>query len=127
MLRPYDIQMNTLFLLTNTFLGRFLIRILFSKMSFLIPTKRLRETDTLLAFYHPKPSYPVHILLMPKAEMDSFQALDTGDSAFMADLVSTAQSLVKELGLAEKGYRLIVNGGEYQDFPHLHFHLISGD
>ena len=95
-------------------------------MSFLIPTKRLRETDTLLAFYHPKPNYPVHILVMPKDEVDSFQSLDSTNSAFMTDLVSTVQSLVEELGLAEKGYRLIVNGGEYQDFPHLHFHLISG-
>ena len=91
----------------------------------MIPFKRLRETDTLLAFYHPKPDYPVHILLMPKSETDSFQSLDVSNTAFMADLVSTVQSLVEELDLAEKGYRLIVNGGEYQDFPHLHFHLIS--
>ncbi|MEZ4510613.1 MAG: hypothetical protein R3C62_01950 [Chloroflexota bacterium] len=35
-------------------------------MSFLIPVQRLRETATLLAFHHPKPSYPLHILLVPK-------------------------------------------------------------
>jgi len=79
----------------------------------------------LLAFLHPKPSYPVHILLMPKLDIPNFQALDADNPAFMADLIKTAQSLVEEFGLAEKGYRLIVNGGEYQDFPHLHFHLIS--
>ena len=93
----------------------------------MLPVKRLRETDTLVAFYHPKPNYPVHILLMPKLELPNFQALDTNHTAFLADVVSTAQSLVEEFGLAEKGYRLIVNGGEYQDFPHLHFHLISGE
>ena len=117
--------MQLLYRLANTIIGRFLIRLVFSKMSFLIPAKRLRETETLLAFHHPKPSYPVHILLMPKSEIDSFQSLDATNTAFMADLVSTTQSLVEEFGLAEKGYRLIVNGGEYQDFPHLHFHLIS--
>jgi len=116
-----------LYRLTNTTIGRFLIRLLFSKMSFLIPTKRLRETDTLIAFYHPKPDYPFHILLMPKSETDCFQSLDATNTAFMTDLISTTQSLVDEFGLAEKGYRLIVNGGEYQDFPHLHFHLISGE
>ena len=119
--------MRSIYRIANTILGKFIIRILFTKMSFLIPTKRLRETETLLAFQHPKPSYPVHILLMPKLEIPSFQALDAENPAFMADLVKTAQSLVEEFGLAEKGCRLIVNGGEYQDFPHLHFHLISGN
>ena len=117
--------MDFFYKLAKTALGRFLIRIIFSKMSFLIPAKRLRETETLLAFHHPKPSYPVHILLMPKSETVSFQSLDATNTAFMVDLVSTAQSLVEEFELEENGYRLIVNGGEYQDFPHLHFHLIS--
>ena len=120
--------MQFLYRLANTPLGRFIIRLVFSKMSFLIPAKRLRGPDTLLAFCHPKPDYPVHILLMPKQELPNFQALDAKAShtAFLADVVSTVQSLVEELNLAENGYRLIVNGGEYQDFPHLHFHLISG-
>ena len=116
--------MNILYRLANTAIGRFLIRVIFSKTSFLIPAKRLRET--LLAFYHPKPDYPVHILLMPKLDLPNFQALDANHAAFLSDVVSTAQSLVEELNLAEKGYRLIVKGGEYKDFPHLHFHLISG-
>ncbi|MBT3320659.1 MAG: HIT domain-containing protein [Anaerolineae bacterium] len=118
--------MKALYRLTNTFFGRIIVRLIFSKMSFMIPFKRLRETDTLLAFYHPKPDYAVHILLMPKLELPNFQALDANHTTFLADVVSTAQSLVEELNLAEKGYRLIVNGGEYQDFPHLHYHLISG-
>jgi diadenosine tetraphosphate (Ap4A) HIT family hydrolase len=41
----------------------------------------------------------------------------------MADLVTVVQSLVAEYHLPD--YRLLVNGGEYQEFPHLHFHLIS--
>jgi histidine triad (HIT) family protein len=63
---------------------------------------------------------------MPKLELPNFQALDANDPAFMADVVSTAQSLVDELGLDKTNYRLIVNGGSNQHFPHLHFHLISG-
>ncbi len=117
--------MHTLYRFANTALGKFIIRILFTKASFMIPVQRLRETDTLIGFHHPKPSYPVHILLMPKSELPNFMALEADDPAFMADVVSTAQSLVEDFELAEKGYRLIVNGGEYQDFPHLHFHLIS--
>ena len=92
-------------------------------MSFAIPVKRLRETGTLLAFYHPQPSYKFHVLLVPKKSVISLKEFDSKDSAFLIDLYSTVQSLVDEFQLA--AYRLIVNGGEYQDFPQLHFHLVS--
>ena len=92
-------------------------------MSFLIPVTRLRETSNLLAFHHPSPSYKIHVLILPKRQVDSLASLDPQDTAFLTDLYATVQSLVDELHL--KAYRLIVNGGEYQDFPHLHFHLIS--
>lgn len=100
-----------------------LISWIFAHMSFAIPVKRLRETDTLMAFHHPKPSYAFHVLLVPKKSVVSLKELDPNDSAFLADLYSTVQSLVDEFHLP--AYRLIVNGGEYQDFPQLHFHLIS--
>lgn len=92
-------------------------------MSFLLPVNRLRETSSLIAFQHPSPSYKVHLLLVPKRQVQSLADFDPQDTAFLTDLYSTVQSLVKEFDL--KAYRLIVNGGEYQDFPHLHFHLVS--
>jgi histidine triad (HIT) family protein len=91
-------------------------------MSFLIPARRLRETDSLLAFHHPQPSHPFHVLLVPKKAIRSLSELDPADP-FLADLVAATQSIVAEYHLP--AYRLIVNGGDYQDFPHLHFHLIS--
>jgi histidine triad (HIT) family protein len=98
---------------------------IFAHMSFAIPVKRLHETETLMAFYHPKPSYPFHVLLVPKKAVASLKDLDPKDTTFLTDLYSTVQQLVDEFQLAEGAYRLIVNGGEYQDFPQLHFHLIS--
>ena len=92
-------------------------------MSFAIPVGRLRETETLMAFHHPKPSYPFHVLLVPKKAVVSLKEFDSHDSAFLVDLYSSVQSLVNEFHLP--AYRLIVNGGEYQEFPQLHFHLIS--
>ena len=92
-------------------------------MSFLIPVNRLRETSSLLAFHHPSPGYKFHVLIVPKKQVTSLANLDPQDAAFLTDLYSTVQSLVDEFQLT--AYRLIVNGGEYQDFPHLHFHLIS--
>jgi histidine triad (HIT) family protein len=96
---------------------------IFAHMSFGIPVKRLRETETLMAFHHPKPAYPFHVLLVPKKAVTSLKEFDTTDTTFLSDLYATVQTLVEEFQLP--AYRLIVNGGEYQDFPQLHFHLIS--
>ena len=96
---------------------------IFAQMSFVLPVKRLRETETLMAFHHPRPSYQFHVLLVPKKAVPSLRELDSTDTTFLTDLYSTVQSLVDEFRLP--AWRLIVNGGEYQDFPQLHFHLIS--
>ena len=115
--------MNFLIWFANTRIGLILIGWIFAKMSFVIPVNRLRETETLIVFHHPKPAYLFHVLIVPKKAIQTLADLDPNDSAFLADLFSTVQSLVKEFHLS--AYRLIVNGGEYQDFPQLHFHLIS--
>ena len=100
-----------------------LIGWMFAHMSFAIPVKRLRETETLMAFHHPRPAYKFHVLLVPKKSLASLKDMDSNNMTFLSDLFSTVQSLVDEFQLA--AYRLIVNGGEYQDFPQLHFHLVS--
>jgi histidine triad (HIT) family protein len=106
--------------------SRHVLHLLFSRMSFALPVQKLRETPTLLAFRHPQPAYPLHILLVPRREIASLMELDPAqDAAFLADLFAAVQSLVAEFHLEQSGYRLIVNGGEFQDFPYLHFHLTS--
>ena len=93
-------------------------------MSFAIPVQRLRETAWVLAFHHPKPAYPFHVLIVPKKAIASLLDLGPEDAELLSDIFSTARSLVKEYHL--QGYRLVANGGDFQDFPQLHFHLISG-
>ncbi len=58
---------------------------------------------------------------------DALLDLPAGDTAFLRDLIETVQSLVREFGLERGGYRLIANGGAYQEVPHLHFHLVSDE
>ena len=91
-------------------------------LPFALPVKRLHATENLLAFRHPRPAHPFHVIIVPRREVASFTDLDPADP-FLPDLVSVVQSLVVEFNLP--AYRLVVNGGEYQEFPHLHFHLIS--
>ena len=103
-----------------------LIGWLFAHMSFALPVQRLRETPTLIAFHHPRPTYPVHILLIPKRAIADVAALTPTDADFMLDLFAVVGSLVAELNLAPGGYRLITNGGPNQAVPQLHFHLVAG-
>jgi diadenosine tetraphosphate (Ap4A) HIT family hydrolase len=106
---------------------RRMIRWVFRHMSFAIPVKRLRETSTLMAFRHPQPVYPFHILLTAKRSYASLMDIPADDSTFMRELIGMVQSLIKEFNLEQSGYRLITNGGVYQDIPQLHFHLISDE
>lgn len=88
-----------------------------------IPPHRLYETSTLAAFYHPQPSYRVHVLIVPKRYVLDMASLTAVDAAFLQDLYEAVPILVKRLQL--DGYRLVCNGGRYQEVPHLHFHLIA--
>ena len=112
-------------MIRSPLIGRIVVWI-FIHMNFMIPVPRLFETDTLLAFDHPAPSYPVHILLVPKRPIASLEALSDADRDLLMDLFACVRKLVAERQLAERGYRLIANGGAYQEVPQLHFHLISG-
>lgn len=97
------------------------------KVSYILPVDKIRETENLICFNHPQPAYPIHILLVPKEDIRDLSQLDPAKVDFLEDLFRTVQGLVADLNLQEEGYRLIVNGGKYQDFPLLHFHLISGE
>ena len=79
-----------------------------------------------IAFEHPKPAYSLHILLVPRQNIPNLMDADARNPALLGELVAAVQQLVNSYGLAERGYRLICNGGENQQVPHLHFHLVSG-
>lgn len=111
----------------KTSLGASLFSWAIAHMSFLIPSDRLYETEILVAFHHPSPSYSTHILIVPKDKIRSLMDLNPQDSQLMQELIQCVQVLVKKLGLENHGYRLVVNGGKAQEVGHLHFHLISDD
>jgi histidine triad (HIT) family protein len=97
----------------------------FNHFHSVLPLHYIRKSEKLVAFYHPAPSFPVHILLIPTKAIAGIEAINVHDIEWLTDLYLCVQSIVDELNLAEKGYRLVVNGGNYQDIPQLHFHLIS--
>lgn len=91
----------------------------------LIPAERIFETDQLIAFFHPRPVYPTHILIVPRRAVADLLGLDPNDGALLGELLALVQKLIVDMDLDKSGYRIIINGGEYQEFPQLHFHLVS--
>lgn len=93
-----------------------------------IPSDIVFEDDHVVAFNDIAPQAPVHILIIPKEHIASANELDDGQAHVMGRLSLRAQALARERGIAETGYRLIVNcnaqGG--QTVYHLHMHLMGG-
>ena len=89
--------------LARTRLGEFLLGLLFSSFSFAIPVSKLRDTETFIAFFHPEPSYPTHILLVPKRKYRSLIEVSTDDVELLKDLIDVVRSLVEEFDLETAG------------------------
>lgn len=90
-----------------------------------IPSKVVLENDDFLAFHDIYPKAPVHILIIPKKHIVSF---DDVDSQTMANITPFIQEVALKAGIRENGYRLITNIGNdgLQEVKHLHFHLLGG-
>ena len=116
-----------LYAMAKTWLGGIILHWIFAYFSFAIPGEKLIENDTLIAFHHPSPSYPLHILIVPRSKFRSLMDLPSDEAAFEIGLFKAVKQLVKRFRLDENSYRLIANGGSAQEVDHLHFHLISDD
>ena len=85
----------------------------------------IHETDAVLVYYHTKPAYELHIVVVPKQHISDLTAIDT-PSCETAELLVTLQETAREVNSAEGKARVITNLGEYQDSKHLHFHVVVG-
>lgn len=92
-----------------------------------IPTSKVYEDDTVLAFNDIDPKAPVHIVVIPKEHITSMAYIDKSNSGVVAHIFEIIAQLAKEKGL-DSGYRVISNCGEQggQTINHLHFHLMGG-
>jgi diadenosine tetraphosphate (Ap4A) HIT family hydrolase len=94
-----------------------------------IPCSKVFEDEWALAFHDIAPQAPVHVLVIPKGAYvawDDFSARASADE--IAGFVRAVGHVAREHGLAEPGYRLLVNLGRHggQEIPHLHVHLFGG-
>lgn len=93
-----------------------------------IPSTRVFEDEQVLAFRDIHPSAPVHILIVPKKHIASLNELESGDEHLAGRLLAAAREIAEQEGIADSGYRSIINTGPDggQDVFHLHLHLLGG-
>jgi histidine triad (HIT) family protein len=93
-----------------------------------VPSDTLYQDERVMAFRDIRPITPTHVVIISKKHIPSLLQLSEADLPLMADLVKVANQLAKREGIAEKGYRLVINCGREgtQLVPHLHMHLLGG-
>jgi histidine triad (HIT) family protein len=91
-----------------------------------IPAQIVAETDECLAFRDISPQAPTHVLVIPKAHFDSLTSVS--DPLLAGRLTILAAAIAKTLGVADAGYRVVINTGTDggQTVHHLHAHLLAG-
>lgn len=88
------------------------------------PVQKLFETENALAYYHTRPFWETHIVVIPKRHVDSLLTID--DNGLLIELMGVVKQVAAKV-VEEKGAaRVLTNLGEYQDSKHLHFHVNSG-
>lgn len=87
--------------------------------------EKVLETENVLAYYHTKPAYPVHIVVIPKKHISSLITIEEKESDLLLELLSVVKSVAKNIVEEYGACRVITNLGDYQDSKHLHWHVVT--
>ena len=93
-----------------------------------IPSTIVYEDEDILAFNDINPVTPVHILVIPKKHIESLAEIKEEDEELIGKIHTTIKKIANQVGILDKGFRVIVNCGEDggQEVKHLHFHILGG-
>jgi histidine triad (HIT) family protein len=93
-----------------------------------VPAAIVYEDDDTIAFRDINPQAPTHLLIIPRRHIASVNELEAGDAEVVGKLFLVARELAAAEGLAESGYRLVMNTGPGagQTVHHIHLHLLGG-
>ena len=93
-----------------------------------IPSARIYEDERVIAFRDINPGAPAHALVVPRAHIRDITATEADDGELLRALVKAANTVARQEGVAESGYRLVWNVGPDagQSVFHLHLHLLGG-
>lgn len=90
--------------------------------------KVVYEDDDVVAFHDIRPQAPTHVLVIPRKHVQSLEHAQDADEALLGKLLLRTRAIARTLGLAEGGYRVVINTGDDagQTVPHVHAHLVGG-
>ena len=93
-----------------------------------IPSTKVFEDESVLAFKDINPAAPIHILVIPKKHIDSLAMLTSEDKEVIWHIHEVINKVAEEQGFKDNGYRVIVNCGKDsgQEVMHLHYHVLAG-
>lgn len=93
-----------------------------------IPAEIVFEDEQVLAFRDINPQAPVHILIVPKRVIPRIGLAVESDASVLGHLLTRVPEVARRSGVAEGGYRLVINNGRDggETVPHLHCHLLGG-
>ena len=93
-----------------------------------VPAKVVQETDELVAFHDVRPQAPTHLIVIPKRHISRLSDVTEPDAALIGRLIVAANALARGQGIAESGYRLVLNCNAHggQTVFHLHLHVLGG-
>ena len=93
-----------------------------------IPARIVAETEEFLAFHDAHPQAPVHVLIVPKRAISRLDAAQASDAPLLGRMLLATREIATMLGIAEAGYRVVINNGRDagESVPHLHLHLLGG-
>lgn len=93
-----------------------------------IPADIVYESDTAIAFRDINPQAPTHVLVIPRKHIATINDIEADDQAIVGSLYSAAREIAESEGLADAGYRAVMNcnEGAGQTVFHLHLHVLGG-
>jgi histidine triad (HIT) family protein len=93
-----------------------------------LPANVVYEDDLIIAFDDINPKAPVHTLVIPKEHFSSLNDITEAQHALMGHILLKIQMIADKKGIAESGYRIVLNTASDagQDVFHIHFHLLGG-
>lgn len=90
-----------------------------------VEVRKVWEDERVLAFHHPKPQSKIHVVVIPKAHVESL--LDPGalDGALLSSMIMAVQKTARELGLDRAGFSVRSNAAAPGVTPHMHWHIMG--
>jgi histidine triad (HIT) family protein len=93
-----------------------------------IPASVVHASERVVAFRDIDPKAPVHLVVIPREHLVSLEGADERHRALLGEILLVARSLARDEGVADGGYRTVINTGAHggQTVHHLHLHLLGG-